>query len=130
MVGGHPNRSSDSGGFGARESGSGADRIPERSRFQPTRGNGNQGRRRPLQSTLGVGPHDPIATHLASMSPSLQIGDALVTACTQATRRAVGYLLDKQHDQGFWWGDLTADTTLESDFVLLELWRHPPDKGV
>ena len=27
-------------------------------------------------------------------------------------------------------GELTADTTLESDFVLLELWRHPPQDGV
>ena len=26
--------------------------------------------------------------------------------------------------------DLTADTTLESDFILLELWRHPPENGV
>src|SRR5262249_35590433 len=30
---------------------------------------------------------------------------------------------------GFWWGDLTADTTLESDFILLELWRHAPQDG-
>ena len=27
-------------------------------------------------------------------------------------------------------GGLTADTTLESDFILLELWRHPPENGV
>jgi len=30
----------------------------------------------------------------------------------------------------YWWGDLTADSTLESDFILLELWRHPPQNGV
>ena len=64
------------------------------------------------------------------MSPSLQVADALVTACSRATRRAVGYLLDQQHESGYWWGDLTADTTLESDFILLELWRHPPQNGV
>src|ERR1700689_1194314 len=63
------------------------------------------------------------------MSPSLQVADALVTACAQTLRRSVGYLLDSQHQQGYWWADLTADTTLESDFVLLELWRHPPENG-
>src|ERR1700690_4332997 len=64
------------------------------------------------------------------MSPSLQVADALVTACAQALRRAVGYFLDSQHQQGYWWAELTADTTLESDFILLELWRHPPQNGV
>ena len=64
------------------------------------------------------------------MSPSLQVADALVTACAQATRRAAAYLLGRQNTLGYWWADLTADTTLESDFILLELWRHPPQNGV
>jgi len=45
-------------------------------------------------------------------------------------RRAAEYLLGRQHALGYWWGDLTADTTLESDFILLELWRHPPRDGI
>jgi squalene-hopene/tetraprenyl-beta-curcumene cyclase len=64
------------------------------------------------------------------MSPSLQIADTQVTACAQANRRAVNYLLGLQKPDGYWWGDLTADTTLESDYILLELWRHPPEGGV
>jgi squalene-hopene/tetraprenyl-beta-curcumene cyclase len=28
--------------------------------------------------------------------------------------------------EGFWWADLTADTTLESDYILLQLWMYPP----
>src|SRR5262249_8665043 len=32
--------------------------------------------------------------------------------------------------QGFWWAELTADTTLESDYILLQLWMHPPERGV
>ena len=64
------------------------------------------------------------------MSPSLQVSDALITGCTQTLRRAVGFLLGKQHRDGYWWGDLTADTTLESDYILLELWWHPPVNGV
>jgi squalene-hopene/tetraprenyl-beta-curcumene cyclase len=31
-----------------------------------------------------------------------------------------------QHRDGYWLGDLTADTTLESDYVLLTLWLYPP----
>jgi len=64
------------------------------------------------------------------MSPSLQVADALWSACAQAQRRAADYLLGLQRRDGSWWADLTADTTLESDFILLELWRHPPRGGV
>src|SRR5271156_2042710 len=63
------------------------------------------------------------------MSPLLQVADALTAGCAQATRRGVDYLLGLQHPEGYWWADLTADTTLESDFILLELWRHPPQNG-
>src|SRR5580692_8343167 len=64
------------------------------------------------------------------MSPILQVADALTAGCAQATRRGVDYLLSLQRPEGYWWADLTADTTLESDFILLELWRHPPQNGV
>ena len=64
------------------------------------------------------------------MSPILQVADALTAGCAQATRRGVDYLLSLQRPEGYWWADLTADTTLESDFILLELWRHPPKNGV
>jgi len=64
------------------------------------------------------------------MSPSLQLADAVLAACSQATRRAVNHLLGRQHEDGYWWAELTADSTLESDFILLELWRHPVVEGV
>src|SRR5580692_358093 len=64
------------------------------------------------------------------MSPILQVADALTAGCAQATRRGVDYLLSLQRPEGYWWADLTADTTLESDFILLELWRHAPENGV
>ncbi|MEO8099654.1 MAG: squalene--hopene cyclase [Acidobacteriota bacterium] len=60
------------------------------------------------------------------MSPGLQVADALLNASFQALSRASRYLLGLRHQDGYWWGDLTADTTLESDFILLELWRHQP----
>ncbi|MEQ1945771.1 MAG: squalene--hopene cyclase [Bryobacteraceae bacterium] len=58
------------------------------------------------------------------------MSDTQLSACAQAVRKAVHFLLEKQHNDGFWWADLTADTTLESDYILLELWRHPPVNGV
>jgi len=38
-------------------------------------------------------------------------------------------LMKIQDPEGFWCGELTADSTLESDFVLLQLWMDPPAPG-
>ena len=35
----------------------------------------------------------------------------------RAVARAVRWLLSAQHSDGFWWGELEADTTLESDYI-------------
>jgi len=35
----------------------------------------------------------------------------------RAVSRAVRWLLSAQHSDGFWWGELEADTTLESDYI-------------
>ncbi len=63
------------------------------------------------------------------MMPSMQI-EPLLDAARATMRRGVGYLLGRQKPEGFWEADLTADSTLESDFILLELWRHAPVDGV
>jgi squalene-hopene/tetraprenyl-beta-curcumene cyclase len=64
------------------------------------------------------------------MSPSLQVGEALLDAARETMRRGAAYLLSLQKKEGYWWADLTADTTLEADYVLLELWLHPPQDGI
>ena len=64
------------------------------------------------------------------MSSSVQVRDALSTACSRTIQRAADFLLNRQHADGFWWADLTADSTLEADYILLELWRNPPVDGV
>jgi squalene-hopene/tetraprenyl-beta-curcumene cyclase len=64
------------------------------------------------------------------MSPKLQVAGTLVEGASQAARRATDYLLGIQAEQGYWWAELTADTTLESDYILLQLWLHPPVDGV
>jgi squalene-hopene/tetraprenyl-beta-curcumene cyclase len=63
------------------------------------------------------------------MTPQLQVADAL-TGVSRAVSRALAYFLREQDPNGFWWAELTADTTLESDFILLQLWLHPPVNGV
>ncbi len=63
------------------------------------------------------------------MSPGLQVADALLAATRRAADRASGFLYGLQKAEGFWWGDLTADSTLESDWLLLLLWLHPPRNG-
>lgn len=64
------------------------------------------------------------------MSPVLQASGVSVTALPKAVRKAADLLLSQQHPEGFWWAELTADTTLESDYILLQLWMHPPQNGV
>jgi squalene-hopene/tetraprenyl-beta-curcumene cyclase len=44
----------------------------------------------------------------------------------RATGQAVKALLSVQQPAGYWCGELTADSTLESDYILLQLWMHPP----
>lgn len=63
------------------------------------------------------------------MSPGLHVADALTATFTQAVQRAAGFLHGLQRPEGFWWGDLTADATLEADWFLLLLWMHPPRNG-
>ena len=54
----------------------------------------------------------------------------LAEAAAAATLRAGEAVLALQKADGYWCGDLLADTTLESDYVLLQLWLYPPEAGV
>ena len=63
------------------------------------------------------------------MTPQLQATGGLITAARAAVRRTTDRFLSLQSDEGYWWALLTADTTLESDYILLQLWLHPPVDG-
>lgn len=63
------------------------------------------------------------------MTPGVQVADRLEDRGAHAASLAAASLLRRQHREGYWWGDLTADTTLESDYILLQLWLHPPANG-
>ncbi len=64
------------------------------------------------------------------MKSSLQIAESLTYAAADAIGKASSSLLQRQDAEGYWWADLRADTTLESDYILMELWLHPPVNGV
>jgi squalene-hopene/tetraprenyl-beta-curcumene cyclase len=64
------------------------------------------------------------------MRASTQAGDALQSAAAEAMRRSAAYLAGLQSPDGHWCAELTADTTLESDYILFQLWLHPPVDGV
>jgi len=63
------------------------------------------------------------------MSAQAHVKDTLESAAEAARRRAVAYLNGRQAADGHWCAELTADTTLESDFILFQLWLYPPRNG-
>ena len=64
------------------------------------------------------------------MGSTIQVQDALIAGAARARRLAAGYLAGRQGSDGHWRAKLTADTTLESDFILLQLWLYPPENGL
>ena len=63
------------------------------------------------------------------MSAPVQVENVLETTSGEAMRRAAAHLADLQAHDGHWCAELTADTTLESDFILFQLWLDPPKDG-
>ena len=53
----------------------------------------------------------------ASVSAPAYLSD-IESRVEQAVRRSVSWFLVAQSREGYWWGELEADTTLESDYVL------------
>lgn len=63
------------------------------------------------------------------MSSPAQLENTLESAAESAMRRASRHLVGMQQKDGHWCAELTADTTLESDFILFQLWLYPPVNG-
>ena len=49
-----------------------------------------------------------------SVAPRRDVGSQV----PHAVSRALNWFLSAQHQDGYWWGELEADTTLESDYIL------------
>src|SRR5271154_6217249 len=54
------------------------------------------------------------ATHGAATAPRRNAESPV----EQAVSRSVKWMLSAQTQEGYWWGELEADTTLESDYIL------------
>ena len=54
---------------------------------------------------------------LAAASPSLGLEHARREGLEQAIERGADHLLSLQYEEGYWLGELEADTTLESDYI-------------
>src|SRR5437763_12917355 len=63
------------------------------------------------------------------MSAPSQVHSSLENAAERAMRMAVAYLTCLQERDGHWCAELTADTTLEADYILFQLWLYPPVEG-
>src|ERR1700722_1581545 len=63
------------------------------------------------------------------MSAPLQIGNTLAAAASEAARRAAAHIARLQKPESDWGAELTADSTLESDYILFQLWLYPPVNG-
>ncbi len=61
------------------------------------------------------------AAHRAEREPS-----AVRNEVAPGIGRAAEHLFSLQAPDGYWCCELTADTTLESDYILLQLWLHQP----
>ena len=71
---------------------------------------------------------DTGAAHADAAHPAIARVKALIAQGITASgyaRAAAVALLDKQDSAGYWCGDLTADSTLLSDYILLQMWLYP-----
>jgi squalene-hopene/tetraprenyl-beta-curcumene cyclase len=66
---------------------------------------------------------------LRRVRPVAEHRDALAEKAGMVADHAAAAVLALQKPEGYWCGDLLGDSTLESDYVLLQLWLHPPDGG-
>jgi squalene-hopene/tetraprenyl-beta-curcumene cyclase len=77
-------------------------------------------------SSLGPEKVQPDVRHT---QPAQSRRESLAEAAGIAAERAAEALLALQKPEGLWCGELRADTTLESDYIVLQLWLHPPSDG-
>src|SRR5262252_1344259 len=66
-------------------------------------------------------PDANLAAETLGSNPQIRFGkiEELGVRVRAAITAARKYLFSQQHDDGYWCGELEADTTLESDYILL-----------
>ena len=58
----------------------------------------------------------PVAGTAHASTPALT--STAESIIERTIRRSVNWFLSAQNQEGYWWGELEADTTLESDYIL------------
>ena len=68
--------------------------------------------------------------HASATAPRLESEQAAESRVQRAVERAARHLLSAQEREGYWWAELEADTTLESDYIpyLYVLGQQHSDK--
>ncbi len=69
------------------------------------------------------------STSRSADAPELRFGkiDGLAARVTAAVDAARKWLFSSQHEDGYWCGELEADTSLESDYILMHTLLGTPD---
>jgi len=69
----------------------------------------------------------PFKASIKNVAPSAQSEARCSAESIRAAAAAVADALQSnQNPKGYWCGDLTADSTLQSDYILLQMWLYPP----
>jgi squalene-hopene/tetraprenyl-beta-curcumene cyclase len=68
-------------------------------------------------SKLRVESGSGASMHASAAAPQREREQAPATPVEQAIERAARHLLNVQDREGYWWAELEADTTLESDYI-------------
>lgn len=66
--------------------------------------------------------------NLQSLAPFVEaaVRNTSIHEAREIAARAARALETQQNSEGYWVGDLTADSTLLSDYILLQMWLYPP----
>src|SRR5579872_2056319 len=59
-----------------------------------------------------------------ALSQAVELRQSQARRIAAAIDKSAAALWRQQHPDGYWCGELTADSTLESDYILLQLWMH------
>jgi squalene-hopene/tetraprenyl-beta-curcumene cyclase len=69
-----------------------------------------------------------IIQHVGAREPSQAETRVPAQAAQNSALLAARSLQSRQYREGYWCGELTADSTLQSDYILLQMWLYPPAK--
>ncbi len=82
-----------------------------------------------LPMTSSAGPSIPLSGVESATSVRFGRLDVALESVRQAVEAACGFLLSRQHPEGYWCGELEADSTLESDYIMLHTLLGTGDPG-